>query len=141
METSSVEKLKNERIELRDKRRSIVDDATINIDKKIGNVDEKLREIALEASKSNADTFRLMAIKTGEMFKMAFELYTIKGIDLHLQLTNHVEWIEINGESYRFCDYDRGESGELIPQFYDNCEFNEAYEIVVEKYQEAFNIQ
>lgn len=140
METNTVQDLIETRTHLLNAKKQLCDDATLEVVQELKKVDTDLKDMALKATEKNAETFEMMAVQVGEMFRMAFKLYTLKGVDLGLKLTNHVQWIELNypkWDTHQYCQYDKGPSGELIP---DTNNLNFSFEKVKTIYNENFPV-
>lgn len=143
METSTVQDLIDKRQELLKTKKGLEKDATASTTVEINKIDIEIRNLKIKATEKNAETFEMMAVQVGEMFRMAFKLYTLKGVDLGLKLTNHVQWIELNDpkwdtrQYYQYCQYGKGPSGELIP---DTNNLNISFEKVKTIYNENFPV-
>ena len=118
---------------------TIKKEATKEVSEKIKEITLRLDKIKLERQNEHRKEFEEMASVVGDMFRMAFELYTVKGIDINLELVNHVQWISIKHKNIqgrlRFADT-QGIDGHITPN-HDG--LKKAYEAVFNTYNEVMN--
>jgi hypothetical protein len=98
---------------------------------------EEIKEINKELNKpailkGYVKDFERIADLVGQMFKMAFELYVFRGVDIKLALTNHVKWLECDINKHLRYDYAIGQKA-LVPDLKSvNALYDKVKEIHIE---------
>lgn len=131
---NTVEELEKKRKELAKVRRQECEQATKKTQAQLDDIEKELKRAKVKESKKHEKTWREASIKVGEMFQMTFLLYTLKDVDICLELTNHVQWIEIHhdteySDTYKYAEYEN----KSVPHLE---EFNECYERVKSIFKE-----
>ncbi len=138
MET--IAEIKEKKKQLEAQKRALCEASTSQVKSELAKIEKVLAEKKKEASVKYTKEWVKMSEIVADIFKMGFQLYTIKGIDLKLELSNHVQWLSCDtgdeyAYNYRFAAYERGEFGELIPLY---SELEELHEFVKETYTTEF---
>ena len=137
----NIEELIAKKNDLQEKSKSLCEDATKEVRAQLELVKEELETLQLKGQRAHDEEFKKMGPVIAEIFRLGFELYTLRGIDTNLSFSNHVGWINYeDGKSkyftnYRFAKYEKGAFGELVPSRFD---IDELYKEIKARHDKAF---